>query len=265
MENNEPDWANPPDAQAPVPRIEATPEIGKLAAALAKAQGEFTEPVENCKVDYVSKTGQRIKYDYADLASVMRAIRPALSKNGLALTHLLSRVGINDILQTLLMHGESGQSLSSYYPLGNALLENPQTFGGKLSYARRYSVSALAGVSSESGNDLNDYDAVKRENAAPAKAAAPPPAKTAAGTRNEAPAGQAMLRAITAAASAKKVTEAELGHYFKWCYAGYSPSTLKKWQAEEILAFFEDPNTTPGQVMIAAEKAQNAALVKQSV
>jgi hypothetical protein len=49
----------------------------ELYGALAKAQGEIVNAAKNAK-------NPHFKSDYADLASILDTVKPALSKNGIA-------------------------------------------------------------------------------------------------------------------------------------------------------------------------------------
>jgi len=128
--------------------------IANLAKSLALAQSKITAPKKRCKVDFVNNKGQRVKYNYADLADVLDSIRLPLSANGLALVHsmVLNEQGYG--LITKLLH-ESGEFIETWYPLPNPELGEikPQEFGSALTYARRYSVSSLVGIASDEDDD----------------------------------------------------------------------------------------------------------------
>ena len=120
--------------------------IGKLAEALAKAQGEMSF----AKKDSVNPF---FKSKYADLASVIEAVREPFSKNGLSYSQFVE----DDYLCTMLMHS------SNEWILGKIKILNPkgdmQGLGSAMTYARRYGLSAIAGVS----QDDDDGNGVRRE------------------------------------------------------------------------------------------------------
>lgn len=119
--------------------------INELAAALAKAQGEMQAP----KKDKTAKAGT-YSYGYADLASVIDAVRGPLSKHGLSFAQLVTMSERGITLQTTLMHS-SGQWIGCEYPLlpgGTA-----QARGSDLTYARRYSLCAITGIAAEDDDD----------------------------------------------------------------------------------------------------------------
>lgn len=132
-----------------------TDSISKLASALAKAQSQIVPPKKTRKVDFVNKKGNRTKYNYADLAAVLDAIREPLSSNELSLTNILCLdLNGNYGLKTILFHS-SGEQIDCWYPLPNPSKVDihAQEFGSALTYGRRYSVSSLVGIASEEDDD----------------------------------------------------------------------------------------------------------------
>lgn len=217
-----------------------SPPINELADALSKAQGEMKEPIAKHKVDF-THNGQRTKYQYADLADVMSSLRAPLSKYSLSIAHRIVKEEKNYHLETTLMH-KSGQSLSSVYPLPDPNLTKPQQFGSVLTYARRYSVSALVGISSEEDNDVIDYADSQQGKASKTsprsdkeeKQVTPPKAPV----KNEAPATAAQITHIGNMVRNKGISTDIFRKYLTTCYEGVDPEnpkgTIKKWQAEEL-------------------------------
>lgn len=125
--------------------IKMSPEIGALAAALAKAQGELRAATKDRENPY-------FKSSYATLASVFEAIREPFSKNGLSYTQptRIDEHG-NVVVVTMLMHA-SGQWLAgevSAKPAKN----DPQGVGSLISYLKRYEIQAMAGIASADDDD----------------------------------------------------------------------------------------------------------------
>lgn len=117
-----------------------------LAESLAKAQGEM----ENAPLNRVNP---HFKSKYADLAAIRDATIPALSKNGLS---IFQYTEIRDgalVLRTRLMHA-SGQYIESEYPIAAQLGDHHKT-GSALTYAKRYSWSAMCGISADDDDDGN--------------------------------------------------------------------------------------------------------------
>lgn len=131
---------------------EESNEIGKLACALAKAQAEMANPKKSHTAHIASKGGARYEYHYADLAEIIDAVRPALSKHEIAFVQVLRTNGKN-VLSTRLIHA-SGQYIESLYPLADVLLD-AQAMGSAITYARRYSLCAILGIAAEDDDDAN--------------------------------------------------------------------------------------------------------------
>ena len=114
-----------------------------LSAALAKAQSTM-------KAATFNKVNPHFKNKYADLSAVLEAIRKPLADNGLSVTQTTEvRDGGGFVLVTTLRHA-SGQWIASEYPLP---VGKPQEMGSALTYARRYSLSAIACIAADEDDD----------------------------------------------------------------------------------------------------------------
>lgn len=142
--------------------MDATNGIGELAAALSKAQAAFPKVLKDRTAKIQSPRGN-YEYKYADLATLIEAIRKPLADNGLAFSQLIQMGEGHHVLHTVLIHS-SGAELCSNYALGNH--DRPQEMGSEITYARRYALSALLGVASE---DDDDGAAAQRSDSVRAK------------------------------------------------------------------------------------------------
>ena len=118
-----------------------TPEIDKLAAALAKAQGVL----EGATKDAVNP---HFKSHYADLSAVVAAIRKPFADNGLSYHQGPRDFGGEIRMVTRILHS-SGQWLEDD---GFPMLvdkQNMQGLGSATTYARRYGLSAACGIAPE--------------------------------------------------------------------------------------------------------------------
>lgn len=115
-------------------------KIGELAKALSAAQGELSTASK-------SSVNPHFKSKFADLTEVWEACRAALSKHKIAVIQCPQQDASGEYLETILAH-ESGEYMSSRMPLKNAK-GDMQGFGSALTYARRYSLAAMVGVTSE--------------------------------------------------------------------------------------------------------------------
>ena len=118
--------------------------IDELAAALATAQGQIKNAAKDSQNPF-------FKSAYADLASVRDAINKVFSEQGLAVTQLLSNDANGVTVETVLLH-KSGQWLSGMVSV-KPIKDDPQALGSAVTYARRYSLSAIAGIASEIDDD----------------------------------------------------------------------------------------------------------------
>lgn len=129
--------------------MDETPQIDKLAAALAKAQAAMTH-ADPSRTAAVTKDGTK-KRKYATLADVMDAARPHLSANGLCVVQHPTTGNGSIILTTWLIH-ESGQWMRSRmeFPRPDSQqMSLIQALGTALTYARRYAYAAIVGVAVE--------------------------------------------------------------------------------------------------------------------
>lgn len=117
--------------------------IDALTRALAKAQAVM-------KAAPLNKTNPHFKNKYADLASVIEAIRKPLADNGIAVTQTTELRDGAFCLVTRLAHS-SGQWLAGEYLLPANV--SPQQLGSALTYARRYSLSAIACIAADEDDD----------------------------------------------------------------------------------------------------------------
>lgn len=115
--------------------------IGNLAAALVKAQAE----IEGAAKD---RLNPHFKSKYADLSSVMDAIKPALAKHGLAFVQVSHDRENAACVETIIVHS-SGETLACGPVSVPVSKGDAQGFGSAMTYCRRYSLSAAFGVAPE--------------------------------------------------------------------------------------------------------------------
>lgn len=113
-------------------------QLDKLASALAKAQGL----IEGAKQD---SDNPYFKSKYADLHTVMKACKQPLADNGLSIVMTYEVENDKNYLTTMLLH-ESGQWIKGkmLIPVGKP---DAQSLGAATTYCRRFSLSALVGIS----------------------------------------------------------------------------------------------------------------------
>lgn len=121
-------------------------QVNEIAAALAKAQAVMKNAPLN-------KVNPHFKAKFADLASVRDAAMPALTANGIAVVQTLDATAEGaTFVRTRLMHA-SGQWIESLCPIPNG--GDMQKMGSAITYARRYSLSAICGIAADEDDDAN--------------------------------------------------------------------------------------------------------------
>ena len=143
--------------------------IANIAAALVKAQAQF-------KVCIKDSNNPFFKSKYADLSTCMEAVKESLVENGLAILQLPAD---NDrgivLLETVLLH-VSGEWISSLLPMPTAK-SDPQAFGAAITYARRFALCSILGLTPEDDDGNSASEAHRFENRKPASQT--PPRKAA--------------------------------------------------------------------------------------
>lgn len=132
--------------------------IASLAAALAKAQAELVNPEKSLVATIRSDRGGEQTFRYAPLSSGLDIVRKILGQHGIATvqtTAIDQAAGIVN-LTTLLAHA-SGEWISSDWPVcAIADTATPRRMGAALTYARRYSLFTLVGITGEDDLDAPD-------------------------------------------------------------------------------------------------------------
>lgn len=235
--------------------LSASPDLGKLFEALAKAQGELKPAV----LDMVNP---HFNSKYASLTSCQDAYREPLSKNGLSIVQQVYTGKEGYYIRTTLGHS-SGQWMSNVFKL---LLDkqNMQGLGSAVTYARRYGINALVGlvdIEDDDGNGASPRPGEKPNAAASAKpdTASKTPAKSAGPSSNEskkietpakpapannhAPATADMQNEIIELLIDRGIAESELTLVLVNGYA-HTKGVAPIWIAKEIITELSKPETT---------------------
>jgi hypothetical protein len=134
--------------------------IGAIAAALAKAQVELTNPEKSLTATLpFQSTGERERtFQYAPLSSGLDIVRKCLGRHEIAAvqtTAIDDRSGLI-CLTTVLAHS-SGEWVSSDWPVCPVTeTAEPHRMGAALTYARRYALFTLVGIAGEDDMDAPD-------------------------------------------------------------------------------------------------------------
>ena len=126
-----------------------------LVAALAKARVDFA-PIVRTKTVTVKSDRGSYHFSYAPLEDILAAVTEALSAHGLVLVSGIDQGADGGVvLSTRLMHA-SGQWLESCVHVGRHA--KMQEMGSSLTYARRYAITGLLGISADNDDDANAAD-----------------------------------------------------------------------------------------------------------
>ena len=132
--------------------------IGAIAAALAKAQAELSNPEKSLTATIRSpfpREGDRT-FRYASLSSGLDIVRKSLGRYEIATVQTTAIEAGLIRLTTLLAHS-SGEWVSSDWPVCPVTeTAAPRRMGAALTYARRYALFTLVGIAGEDDLDAPD-------------------------------------------------------------------------------------------------------------
>src|SRR5215468_11215012 len=148
--------------------------IATIAAALAKAQVELTNPEKSLVATIKSPFPREADrtFRYAPLSSGLDIVRKSLGRHEIA---TIQATGIDKEagllrLTTVLAHA-SGEWISSEWPVCQISdIASAQRMGAALTYARRYALFTLVGIAGEDDLDAPDLDSGPKAVSAAARA-----------------------------------------------------------------------------------------------
>lgn len=114
--------------------------IEKIAPALHKAQIEMKSALKD-------STNPHFRSKYADLSSVIEAVKAALHKHGIVYVQGVEDADGGVAIETRLIH-TSGEWISSTLRIP-ASKQDAQGYGSAITYGRRYGLQAMCGVPAE--------------------------------------------------------------------------------------------------------------------
>jgi len=124
--------------------------IVKIMPALVKAQSEMSQPKKDSANPFY-------KSKYADLSSILEACQPALNANDICIIQPITRENDKSMVETLLYHS-SGEFIGCLTEIKNTKPNDPQAEGSGITYARRYGLQSLLGLSAvdDDGNKASN-------------------------------------------------------------------------------------------------------------
>ncbi len=118
--------------------------IAKLTEALCKVQRELQSARKGSTNPYFNSK-------YADLSAVWDVCRQPLADNSLAVCQVMKNTESGLSLETILLH-TSGEWISGEMAI-HPVKSEPQAIGSAITYARRYQLAAILGVTVEDDDD----------------------------------------------------------------------------------------------------------------
>ena len=130
-----------------------SPEIDKLATALSKAQSET-------KGALAKSTNPFFKSSYADLDTIIKSCFPQLTKYGLSVIQGNDTCSNGSFYVTTMLLHESGQWIKSKLKMPIGGKKDAQAVGSTITYARRFSLSAMVGIAQtdDDGNSIQNKE-----------------------------------------------------------------------------------------------------------
>ena len=154
---------------APIP-AEARPPVN-LYQAVRKAQAQ---------IETVRKNGENphFKSKYATLDEIWESVKKPLNDAGLIVLCDVYTANGERLLTTRLIHAATGEEATCTFPI-MAANNSPQAIGSAMTYARRYTLTALLEIVTGDGTD-DDGEAAENHHGNPPTPAKNPSARAAA-------------------------------------------------------------------------------------
>jgi len=139
--------ANPSPLASPIVETYAwSDQCGEFAAALATAQGQMSNAAKDSE-------NPHFRSKYADLASVIDAVRPHLSAVGICFQQFPTTKGKVVSVTTIFRHKSNQWTACTL--TAEARASDPQSVGSAVTYLRRYGLMAMAGIAPAEDDDGN--------------------------------------------------------------------------------------------------------------
>lgn len=116
-----------------------------IYGALLAAQPSFEKPKKDAKNEHFKNT-------YANLESIVNAVKPALNGNGIVFFHVPEASDLGETMVTILRHAASGTEIRCPVPmlLGK---RDSQGFKAASTYAKRIGLESVTGVAPSDDDD----------------------------------------------------------------------------------------------------------------
>lgn len=128
----------------------STPELYR---ALSAARAEIPAPAKDSQ-------NTHLRNRYASLSAIIDACALPLGRHGLTFSQPIVMTEFGPVLRTILVHLETGQSISGDCPLlheGGPKINPMQALGSAITYARRYGLESLLGLKRDDDDGEGAY------------------------------------------------------------------------------------------------------------
>lgn len=129
--------------------------IAELSKAITKFQKATPKVTKDKEAKLQLKNGGSYSYKYADLSSIMDAIRGNLADCELSVIQSPSHSSNEPTLTTIIAHS-SGEWVEDSMKL-SITQDTPQGQGSAITYARRYMLTAMLGIVADDDNDAVNH------------------------------------------------------------------------------------------------------------
>ena len=142
--------------------IRTSETIINLSKALVETQKELKQPLKDAKNPF-------FKSEYVPLENVAEAITESATKHGLAFSQYATTTETGNVSVGTIVFHESGEFIE--FPPLILKPENtkPQSIGSAITYAKRYSLSAVFGITSDKDDDGNKVNGNGEQQKQPQK------------------------------------------------------------------------------------------------
>ena len=142
-----------------------------LFAAYVKAQAEMPRVGKGRSAKLELKSGGSYSYNFADLSDVIDALRPVLSKHGLAYFQSVEPLQPNLIgVTTVVVHEAGGKFTAGPFPMPAS--GDARAYGSAVTYGKRYALCATFGIATEDDDGASAAKPAPQARKAPANPAA---------------------------------------------------------------------------------------------
>src|SRR5690625_2178435 len=137
--------------------MKTSDSIAEISSALTKAWGTINNPKHNQKVKVRMKNGGQYEFEYTDLGGIIDEIKPHFKEHGISVMQhaytefIENRPFISVVTKLLHSSGEWIETRPLQIPASNSI----QDMGGQITDMKRYSLSAILGITTEEDDDAN--------------------------------------------------------------------------------------------------------------